>query len=127
MEEIYQITSALKFIPWGKHVPLITDGRFSGVSTGACVGHVGPEALAGGPIGKIKDGDLIQLVIDRVNLTGSIDLIAQCTVDRESNPLFQNPAPELLDRMVADPAFTPEGYERFTPEKGVEILASRQP
>lgn len=75
MEEIYQITSALKFLPFGKHVAVITDARFSGVSTGACIGHVGPEALAGGPIGKVRDGDLIQIVIDRNQLTGSIDLI----------------------------------------------------
>jgi putative YjhG/YagF family dehydratase len=75
MEEIYQITSALKFLPFGKHVAVITDARFSGVSTGACIGHVGPEALAGGPIGKVRDGDLIQIVIDRNQLTGTIDLI----------------------------------------------------
>ena len=68
MEETYQITSALRYLPWGKEVPLITDARFSGVSTGACIGHVGPEALAGGPLGKVRDGDLIQIVIDRVNL-----------------------------------------------------------
>ncbi len=53
MEETYQITSALKFLPWGKEVAVVTDARFSGVSTGACVGHVGPEALAGGPLGKV--------------------------------------------------------------------------
>ena len=58
MEEIYQITSALKFLKFGKQVAVITDARFSGVSTGACIGHVGPEALAGGPIGKVRDGDL---------------------------------------------------------------------
>jgi putative YjhG/YagF family dehydratase len=75
MEEIYQITSALKFLPFGKQVAVITDARFSGVSTGACIGHVGPEALAGGPIGKVRDGDLIQIVIDRNSLTGSVDLI----------------------------------------------------
>ena len=49
MEETYQVTSALKFLPWGKHVAVLTDARFSGVSTGACVGHIGPEALAGRP------------------------------------------------------------------------------
>ena len=54
MEETYQLTSALKFIPWGKTVAIVTDARFSGVSTGACIGHVGPEALAGGPIGKLR-------------------------------------------------------------------------
>src|SRR5204863_8591792 len=68
MEETYQVTSALKYVPWGKHVAVITDARFSGVSTGACVGHVTPEALAGGPIGKLRDGDRVQLVIDRDKL-----------------------------------------------------------
>jgi putative YjhG/YagF family dehydratase len=75
MEETYQITSALKHVPWGKHVAVLTDARFSGVSTGACVGHIGPEALAGGPIGKVRDGDRVRIVIDRVNLEGSIDLV----------------------------------------------------
>ena len=75
MEETYQVTSALKFLPWGKHVAVITDARFSGVSTGACVGHVTPEALAGGPIGKLLDGDVIDIVIDRVTLHGTIDLV----------------------------------------------------
>ncbi|MGB0582404.1 MAG: dihydroxy-acid dehydratase, partial [Limisphaerales bacterium] len=75
MEETYQVTSALKYLPFGKHVALITDARFSGVSTGACVGHVGPEALAGGPIGKLLDGDPIRIEVDRNNLTGTIDYI----------------------------------------------------
>ena len=77
MEETYQLTSALKYIPWGKYVPVITDARFSGVSTGACIGHVGPEALAGGPIGKLRDGDLIEIMIDRKNLTGSIQFVGE--------------------------------------------------
>jgi dihydroxyacid dehydratase/phosphogluconate dehydratase len=75
MEEIYQVTGALKHLPFGKDVAVITDARFSGVSTGACVGHVGPEALAGGPVGKVLDGDVIQIVIDQKNLTGSLDLV----------------------------------------------------
>jgi len=75
MEEIYQITSALRYLKWGKEVAVITDARFSGVSTGACIGHVGPEALAGGPIGKLHDGDLIEIVIDRNRLTGSIHFV----------------------------------------------------
>lgn len=77
MEETYQVTSALKFLPWGKHVAVLTDARFSGVSTGACIGHVSPEALAGGPIGKLRDGDLIQIVIDRQSLEGSVDLVGE--------------------------------------------------
>jgi putative YjhG/YagF family dehydratase len=75
MEETYQITSALKFLKWGREVAVVTDARFSGVSTGACIGHVGPEALAGGPIGKVRDGDLIRIVVDRNQLTGSVDLV----------------------------------------------------
>jgi len=77
MEETYQLTSALKYLPEGKTIALITDARFSGVSTGACIGHVGPEALAGGPLGKLRDGDMIQIVVDRVNLSGSIDLVGE--------------------------------------------------
>jgi putative YjhG/YagF family dehydratase len=77
MEETYQITSALKFLKWGREVAVVTDARFSGVSTGACIGHVGPEALAGGPIGKLRDGDTVRIVVDRVNLVGSVDFIGQ--------------------------------------------------
>ena len=75
MEETYQITSALKYISWGKDVAVVTDARFSGVSTGACIGHVGPEALLDGPIGKVRDGDLIRIVVDRNQLQGSVDLV----------------------------------------------------
>ncbi len=75
MEEVYQITAALKHLSFGKHIALITDARFSGVSTGACIGHIGPEALADGPIGKVINGDLIQIVIDRNRLEGSVDLV----------------------------------------------------
>ncbi|MFP6618805.1 MAG: dihydroxy-acid dehydratase, partial [Pirellulaceae bacterium] len=75
MEETYQITSALKFLSWGREVAVVTDARFSGVSTGACIGHVGPEALAGGPLGKVQDGDLIEIIVDRNQLTGSVDLV----------------------------------------------------
>jgi putative YjhG/YagF family dehydratase len=75
MEETYQITSALKFLPWGRDVAVVTDARFSGVSTGACIGHVGPEALEGGPIGKLRDGDWIEIVIDRQKLIGSVNFV----------------------------------------------------
>ena len=92
MEETYQLTSALKYIPWGKTVALVTDARFSGVSTGACIGHVGPEALAGGPIGKVIDGDLIEIVIDRRDLSGHVNLVA--AGDRE---LDAEEAGRLLD------------------------------
>lgn len=77
MEEIYQITSALKHLSFGREVAVVTDARFSGVSTGACLGHVGPEALAGGPIGKVRDGDRVQIVVDRNRLIGSVDLVGE--------------------------------------------------
>ncbi len=108
MEETYQLTSALKFLKWGKEVAVVTDARFSGVSTGACIGHVGPEALAGGPIGKLKDGDVIQIVIDRNTLVGSVDLIgadgkqftpaegATILAQRSTNPAIK-PDPDLPD------------------------------
>jgi putative YjhG/YagF family dehydratase len=75
MEETFQLTAALKYLPWGKTVAIVTDARFSGVSTGACIGHVGPEALAGGPIGRVVDGDLLEIVIDRRDLSGRVNLV----------------------------------------------------
>ena len=75
MQEIYQITAALKQLPHCKHVAVLTDARFSGVSTGACIGHISPEALAGGPIGKVQEGDQIEIAIDRESLTGSLHLV----------------------------------------------------
>jgi len=94
MEETYQLTSALKYLPFGKHVALVTDARFSGVSTGACIGHVSPEALAGGPIGKLRDGDLIEIIIDRNRLEGSINAIGVDLDAREPHPALA-PDPRL--------------------------------
>ena len=77
MEETYQVTGALKYLPHGKQVALLTDARFSGVSTGVCIGHIGPEGLVGGPIGKILEGDVIRVVIDRKRIEGSVDLVGE--------------------------------------------------
>jgi putative YjhG/YagF family dehydratase len=100
MEETYQLTSALKFIKWGKSVTILTDARFSGVSTGACIGHVGPEGLAGGPIGKVQDGDIIEVVIDPQRLSGSVNLVGadaeQTLTQRPTNPKLA-PDPRLPD------------------------------
>jgi putative YjhG/YagF family dehydratase len=108
MEETYQLTSALKHLPFGKYVSLLTDARFSGVSTGACVGHIGPEALAGGPLGKIRDNDWIQIVIDPTQLVGSVDFVGEgerrftpeegalILAQRPSNPALAT-APDLPD------------------------------
>jgi dihydroxyacid dehydratase/phosphogluconate dehydratase len=85
MEETYQITSALRHLPFGKYVAVITDARFSGVSTGACVGHISPEALAGGPVGKLRDGDMIEIVVNRTTLEGTVNLVGEngVTTSRE--------------------------------------------
>lgn len=98
MQEIYQVTSALKSLPFCKHVAVLTDARFSGVSTGACVGHISPEALAGGPIGRVREGDLIEIQIQRESLHGSIHLIGEMGED---------------------------GITRFSPEEGAQRLAAR--
>lgn len=94
MEETYQVTSALKHLSYGKEVSLITDARFSGVSTGACIGHVGPEALAGGPLSKLRDGDIVEINIDCKNLTGSVNFLGS-----KEHPLTpEQGADELLVR-----------------------------
>ncbi len=96
MEETYQLTSALKYLPWGRDVAVVTDARFSGVSTGACIGHVGPEALAGGPISKVRDGDLIRIEVDRNRLVGTVDMVGtagqEVCVD-EGTRILQQRAP----------------------------------
>ncbi len=108
MEEIYQITSALRYLKWGKEVAVVTDARFSGVSTGACIGHVGPEALAGGPIGKLRDGDLVEIVIDRNELSGSINFVGtpqaplspeqgRVVLEQRSPAIPLRPDPDLPD------------------------------
>ena len=102
MEETYQVTSALKFLPWGKSVAVLTDARFSGVSTGACIGHVSPEALAGGPIGRLRDGDTIEIEIDRKGHAGRVDLVG--TAD---GPLSPDQGQALLDSRPPHPGLAP--------------------
>jgi dihydroxyacid dehydratase/phosphogluconate dehydratase len=105
MEEVYQLTAALRHLSFGKHVALLTDARFSGISAGACIGHVTPEALAGGPIGKVRDGDTVRIVIDRKKLEGTVDLLGPGgTVESGTSLLEQRgpredlqPDPELPD------------------------------
>ncbi len=105
MEETFQMTSALKHLSFGKHVAVLTDARFSGVSAGACIGHVSPEALAGGPIGKVRTGDTIEIVIDRNRLDGSVNLVGPDGggVAEGDRILAERPAPEGLRRDAALP------------------------
>jgi putative YjhG/YagF family dehydratase len=100
MEEIFAITSALRYIDYGKHVAVITDARFSGVSTGACIGHVTPEALAGGPIGKIREGDQIEVTIDRIKLEGSVNLVVNGSIEEGARELERR---TLRDDLEPDP------------------------
>ena len=95
MEEILEVTGALKHISWGKEVAVITDGRFSGVSTGACIGHIAPEALAKGPVGKVLDGDIIQIVIDCMNLEGSVDLVGEVDTPVDQRNAGQRSVPRV--------------------------------
>jgi dihydroxyacid dehydratase/phosphogluconate dehydratase len=111
MEETYQLTSALKFLPFGREVALVTDARFSGVSTGACIGHVSPEALEGGPIGRLVDGDLVSIIVDPHALEASVDLVGhdgeawtpeQAARALSGRPLREDVAPD--PRLPADTA-----------------------
>jgi len=109
MEEIYQITAALRYLEFGKQVAVITDARFSGVSTGACIGHVGPEALAGGPIGKLIDGDTLSISVDTIELEGRIDLVGEADErfdadEGERRLAARSPRSDL----AADPELPPE-------------------
>ena len=103
MEEVAQITLALKHLPWGKNVALLTDARFSGVSTGACIGHAGPEALAGGPIGKLTDDDLIKIEIDRSTLEGTVDFVGT-----EENLVSPADGVRILESRKLHPALAPD-------------------
>jgi dihydroxyacid dehydratase/phosphogluconate dehydratase len=100
MQEIYQVTSALKTLSFCRHVAVLTDARFSGVSTGACVGHISPEALAGGPIGRVREGDWIEIVVDRNGVCGTVDLVGELSAGVD---------------------------ERFSAEEGALRLALREP
>jgi putative YjhG/YagF family dehydratase len=98
MEEVAQVALALKHLSWGKQVALLTDARFSGVSTGACVGHISPEALANGPIGRIEDEDLIEIIIDTKLLSGSINFVGT-----EKKKLSPDQASEVLNSRSSNP------------------------
>jgi putative YjhG/YagF family dehydratase len=109
MEETYQVTSALRYLEFAKRVAIVTDARFSGVSTGACIGHVSPEALAGGPIGKLRDGDLIEIVIDRRTLDGTVNFVGEngVNVGRDAAAGLLAARPSRSD-LAADPALPAE-------------------
>jgi len=82
MREMLSTTAALYGQGMGNKVALITDGRFSGATRGFCVGHVGPEAAVGGPIGLIRDGDIIELDAEKGTL--NVKLTADELAKRKS-------------------------------------------
>lgn len=140
MEETFQLTGALRYLPFGKHVALITDARFSGVSTGACIGHVSPEALAGGPIGKLRDGDMIEIVINRQTLEGWVNLVGEggtAVGVEEGSRILQGRAPR--EDLAPDPSLPddtriwaalqdvsggPWGGAVYDPEAILEVISS---
>jgi dihydroxy-acid dehydratase len=73
MREMLAVTGAIKGAGLGKDVLLLTDGRFSGGTTGLCVGHVAPEAVDGGPIAFVRDGDRITLDVANRTLDLQVD------------------------------------------------------
>jgi dihydroxy-acid dehydratase len=73
MREMLATTAALYGQGMGNKVALITDGRFSGATRGFCIGHVGPEAAVGGPIGLLRDGDIIAIDADKGTLEVQLD------------------------------------------------------
>jgi len=95
MREMLMITGAIKGAGLGKSVLLLTDGRFSGGSTGLCVGHVAPEAVDGGPIAFIKDGDLVRIDIK----ARTLDLLVD-PAELESRKVGWKPLPHKFTRGV---------------------------
>ncbi|MCX6485718.1 MAG: dihydroxy-acid dehydratase [Rhodoluna sp.] len=105
MREMLAITAAIKGAGLGKDVLLLTDGRFSGGTTGLCIGHIAPEATDGGPISLVRDGDLI-----RVNIAArSLELLVE---------------PEELDARKKDWAPLPPRYTRGVLAKYSKLVGS---
>jgi putative YjhG/YagF family dehydratase len=143
MEEVFQLTAALRYLSWGREVSLVTDARFSGVSTGACIGMISPEALAGGPLGKVRDGDRIRIVVDRLKLVGSVDMVGDAKrefgADEGTRVLAERPPHAQLSPDPLLPADTrlwaalqrlgggPWGGCVFDVDQIVEKLAGLQP
>jgi dihydroxy-acid dehydratase len=105
MREMLAITGAIKGAGLGKDVLLLTDGRFSGGTTGLCIGHIAPEATEGGPIALVRDGDLIRVDI----AARSLELLVE---------------PEELEARKADWAPLPPRYTRGVLAKYSRLVSS---
>jgi len=95
MREMLMITGAIKGAGLGKSTLLLTDGRFSGGSTGLCVGHVAPEAVDGGPIAFVENGDIVRIDI----AARTLDLLVDESVMAERRKHF-SPVPHKYKRGV---------------------------
>ena len=93
MKEMLSPTSAIIGAGLGKEVALLTDGRFSGATAGACIGHISPEAAEGGPLGLVEEGDMID--IDIPNRTLSVRLTDEEMEARKANR--KSPKRDLID------------------------------
>ena len=97
MREMLAITGAIKGAGLGKDVLLMTDGRFSGGTTGLCVGHVAPEAVDAGPIAFVRDGDRIRLDVGK----GTLDLLVEADEFDSRKPGFSPPSPKYTTGVLA--------------------------
>ena len=97
MQEILSPTSYIMGAGLGESVALITDGRFSGGTRGACIGHISPEAMVGGPIGLLKDGDIIEIDIpgNKIDVKLSDDELA------ERKKVWKPPKPKITRGCLA--------------------------
>ena len=97
MREMLAITGAIKGAGLGKDVLLMTDGRFSGGTTGLCVGHIAPEAVDAGPIAFVRDGDRIRLDVAK----GTLDLLVEADEFDSRKAGFNPPAPKYPTGVLA--------------------------
>ncbi len=119
MREMLAITGAIKGAGLGKDVLLMTDGRFSGGTTGLCVGHVAPEAVDGGPIAFIADGDRITLDVSNKRLDVDVD---EATLAKRAEG-WAPPAPALHHRR---PVEVPQARRLRGPGRGLQLASVRQ-
>ncbi|MFN3924777.1 MAG: dihydroxy-acid dehydratase, partial [Pseudarthrobacter sp.] len=108
MREMLAITGAIKGAGLGKDVLLLTDGRFSGGTTGLCIGHVAPEAVDGGPIAFVRDGD--RIVIDVTSRT--IDLLVDDAELAARRADWKLPQPRYTSGVLAKYAKLAQGAEK---------------
>jgi dihydroxy-acid dehydratase len=97
MREMLAVTGAIKGAGLGKDVLLLTDGRFSGGTTGLCVGHVAPEAVDGGPIALVRDGDRIRLDV----AARTLDLLVDADDLEKRRSDWQSPSPRYTSGVLA--------------------------